>query len=37
VEALKEAKSELFAQLVGGVPDMSNWSAHFSSLRALVE
>ncbi|MDR2844758.1 MAG: DEAD/DEAH box helicase [Puniceicoccales bacterium] len=36
VEALKEAKAELFAKIVGELPDMSDWSAHFPSLRALV-
>ncbi|MDR2429607.1 MAG: DEAD/DEAH box helicase [Puniceicoccales bacterium] len=36
IEALKGAKSELFAQMVGDLPDMSDWGAHFSSLRALV-
>jgi superfamily II DNA or RNA helicase len=36
VEALKEAKAELFANIVGDIPDMSDWSAHFPSLRALV-
>ncbi|MDR3228450.1 MAG: DEAD/DEAH box helicase [Puniceicoccales bacterium] len=36
VEALKEAKAELFANVVGDIPDMSDWAAHFPSLRALI-
>ncbi|MDR2981599.1 MAG: DEAD/DEAH box helicase [Puniceicoccales bacterium] len=36
VEALKAAKAELFANVVGDLPDMSNWSEHFPSLRALI-
>ena len=36
IEALKVAKAELFDQVVGDLPDMSDWGAHFPSLRALV-
>jgi SNF2 family DNA or RNA helicase len=36
VEALKEAKSELFKRIVGGVADMSDWHEHFPTLRALL-
>lgn len=36
VEALKAAKAELFARVVGELPDMSDWSQHFPSLRALI-
>jgi SNF2 family DNA or RNA helicase len=36
VEALKEAKAELFRQIVGGIGDMSDWKEHFPSLRVLI-
>ncbi len=36
VEALKAAKAELFARVVGELPDMSDWGQHFPSLRALI-
>jgi SNF2 family DNA or RNA helicase len=37
VEALKEAKAELFEQIVGGLADMSDWHAQLPTLRALLE
>jgi SNF2 family DNA or RNA helicase len=37
VEALKETKQELFSKIIGDLPDMSDWSKHFPSLRALIE
>jgi SNF2 family DNA or RNA helicase len=36
VEAMKEAKAELFKQIVGGIGDMSDWREHFPSLRMLL-
>lgn len=36
IEALKHDKRELFAKLVGDLPDMTDWTRHFASLDALV-
>lgn len=37
IEKLKRQKRELFDALVGGIPDMSDWSQHFPSLESLIE
>lgn len=37
IEKLKQQKRELFDALVGGIPDMSDWSQHFPSLESLIE
>ncbi|MDR1497001.1 MAG: DEAD/DEAH box helicase [Puniceicoccales bacterium] len=37
VEALKEAKTQLFSRLVGDMPDRSDWRAALPALRALIE
>jgi len=36
IEALKREKRELFASVVGDLPDMTDWTRHFASLDALV-
>ncbi len=36
IEALKQEKRELFASVVGDLPDMTDWTRHFASLDALV-
>lgn len=36
IEELKQEKRELFATVVGDIPDMTDWTRHFSSLDALI-
>ena len=36
IEKLKQSKRELFDTLVGGIPDMSDWAAHYPSLESLI-
>jgi superfamily II DNA or RNA helicase len=36
IEELKQEKRELFSTVVGDIPDMTDWSRHFSSLDALI-
>jgi SNF2 family DNA or RNA helicase len=36
IEELKQEKRELFSAVVGDIPDMTDWTRHFSSLDALI-
>lgn len=36
IEELKQEKRELFSAMVGDIPDMTDWTRHFSSLDALI-
>jgi len=36
IEELKQEKRELFSTVVGDIPDMTDWTRHFSSLDALI-
>jgi len=36
IEALKQEKRELFASVVGDLPDMTDWTKHFASLESLI-
>ena len=36
LEELKQEKRELFSTVVGDIPDMTDWTRHFSSLDALI-
>ncbi|MEI6460505.1 MAG: DEAD/DEAH box helicase [Verrucomicrobiota bacterium] len=36
IEELKQEKRELFSTVVGDIPDMTDWTRHFTSLDALI-
>lgn len=36
ISKLKEAKRELFDRVVGDIPDMTDWRAHFPTLASLI-
>ena len=36
IEDLKQEKRELFSTVVGDIPDMTDWTRHFSSLDSLI-
>jgi SNF2 family DNA or RNA helicase len=36
IEDLKQSKRELFSAIVGDIPDMTDWTRHFSSLESLI-
>lgn len=36
IEELKQEKRELFSAIVGDIPDMTDWTRHFTSLDALI-
>ncbi len=36
IEELKQEKRELFSAVVGDIPDMTDWTRHFTSLDALI-
>ena len=36
IEYLKQSKRELFSAIVGDIPDMTDWTRHFSSLESLI-
>ncbi|MFM2131536.1 MAG: hypothetical protein RL646_739 [Verrucomicrobiota bacterium] len=36
IEELKQEKRELFSSVVGDIPDMTDWTRHFSSIEALI-
>ncbi|MGA0133492.1 MAG: DEAD/DEAH box helicase [Opitutales bacterium] len=36
IEELKQDKRELFSAVVGDIPDMTDWTRHFSSIESLI-